>query len=45
MGVIFYYLIISSGNVNASGVVTCQYLQTYLKNNEEKLYFLCFLRF
>ena len=30
----------SSGNVNASGVVTCEYPQTYLKTTLEKLHFL-----
>ena len=31
--------------MNASGVVTCQYPQIYLKSLSEKNYFLCFLRF
>ena len=33
---------ISSGNVNASVIMTCQYPQIYLKILKEKLRFLCF---
>ena len=40
-----FLLSISSGNVNASVVVTWQYPQIYLKIPQEKLHFLCFLSF
>ena len=41
----FFLLRISLGNVNASGVVICQYLQIYWKRSLEKVYFLWFWAF